>query len=71
MVAKFKLGDLVELQDSRMLTTTCRVGVVTEVRQVEYVETDATMTVVQAYFGPDELTLSENDFVLVRKIDEI
>jgi hypothetical protein len=54
-----------------MLTTTCRVGVVTEVRHVEYVETDATMTVVQAYFGPDELTLSENDFVLVRKIDEI
>jgi hypothetical protein len=26
---------------------------------------------VQAFFGTDELTLSENDFVLVRKIDEI
>jgi len=71
MVAKFKPGDLVELQDGRMLTTTCRVGVVTEVRRVEYIETDATMTVVQAFFGPDELTLSENDFVLVRKLDEI
>jgi len=70
-VAKFKPGDLVELQDGRMLTTTCRVGVVTEVRRVEYIETDATMTVVQAFFGPDELTLSENDFVLVRKLDEI
>jgi hypothetical protein len=71
VVAKFKPGDLVELQDGRMLTTTCRVGVVTEVRRVEYIETDATMTVVQAFFGPDELTLSENDFVLVRKLDEI
>jgi len=70
-VAKFKPGDLVELQNGRMLTTTCRVGVVTEVRRVEYIETDATMTVVQAFFGPDELTLSENDFVLVRKLDEI
>jgi len=54
-----------------MLTTTCRVGVVTEVRQVEYVQTDTTMTVVEAFFGPDALTLSENDFVLVRKLDEI
>ena len=70
MVAKFKPGDLVELQDGRMLTTTCRVGVVTEVRQVEYVQTDTTMTVVEAFFGPDALTLSENDFVLVRKRDE-
>jgi len=47
-----------------------RVGVVTEVRQIEYVETNAAMTVVQVYFGEDELTLSENDFVLVRRLDE-
>ena len=69
-MAKFKRGDLVELQHNRMLTTTCRVGVVTEVRQVEYIEADVTMTVVEAFFGPDALTLSENDFVLVRKRDE-
>ena len=70
-MAKFKRGDLVEVQHNRMLTTTCRVGVVTEVRQVEYIEADVTMTVVEAFFGTDALTLSENDFVLVRKIDEI
>jgi len=46
------------------------VGIVTEVRRVEYIETDATMTVVQAFFGVDELTLSENDFVLVKCLNE-
>ena len=70
MVAKFKTGDLVELR-GKYHASGCSVGVVTEVRRVEYVETDATMTVVQAFFGVDELTLSENDFVLVRKLDEI
>tara|TARA_Y100000034_G_scaffold98336_1_gene120382 strand:+ start:636 stop:848 length:213 start_codon:yes stop_codon:yes gene_type:complete len=70
MVAKFKPGDLVKLR-GKIHASGCSVGVVTEVRQVEYVQTDATMTVVQAFFGSDELTLSENDFVLVRKIDEI
>ena len=70
MVAKFKPGDLVELRD-KIHASGCSVGIVTEVRQVEYIETDATMTVVQAFFGVDELTLSENDFVLVRKLDEI
>ena len=66
---KFNIGDLVGLR-GRMHASGCDVGVVTEVRQVEYVQTDTTMTVVQAYFGIDELTLSENDFVLVRKLDE-
>ncbi len=70
MVAKFKPGDLVKLRD-KIHASGCSVGVVTEVRQVEHVQTDATMTVVQVFFGTDELTLSENDFVLVRKIDEI
>jgi len=66
---KFNIGDLVGLR-VRMHASGCDVGVVTEVRPVEYVQTDTTMTVVQAYFGIDELTLSENDFVLVRKLDE-
>lgn len=68
-MSKFKAGDLVELRD-KIHAIGIRVGVVTEVRQIEYVETNAAMTVVQVYFGEDELTLSENDFVLVRRLDE-
>ncbi len=68
-MSKFKAGDLVELR-GKMHATGIRVGVVTEVRQIEYVHTNAAMTVVQAYFGEEELTLSENDFVLVRRLDE-
>ena len=69
-MAKFKPGDLVKLHD-KIHASGFSVEIVTEVRQIEYVQTDDTMIVVRAFFGVDELTLSENDFVLVRKIDEI
>jgi len=68
-VAKFNTGDLVKLRD-KIHASGCSVGVVTEVRKVEYVQTDASMTVVKVVFGADELTLSENDFVLLRRLNE-
>tara|TARA_Y100000034_G_C6878883_1_gene402390 strand:- start:338 stop:547 length:210 start_codon:yes stop_codon:yes gene_type:complete len=68
-VAKFNTGDLVKLRD-KIHASGCSVGVVTEVRQIEYVKTDASMTVVKAVFGVDELTLSENDFILLRRLND-
>ena len=72
-MSKFDVGDLVSLRDKRLTSINPRepsVGVVTEIRDLEYVEANACMTVITVLFGNEKLTLSENDFVLVRDLNE-
>ena len=72
-MSKFDVGDLVSLHDKRLTSISPReplVGVVMESRDLEYVEANACMTVITVLFGNEKLTLSENDFVLVRGLNE-
>jgi|ETNvirnome_6_100_1030635.scaffolds.fasta_scaffold212412_2 hypothetical protein len=72
-MSKFDVGDLVSLHDKRLTSISPReplVGVVMEIRDLEYVEANACMTVITVLFGNEKLTLSENDFVLMRGLNE-
>ena len=72
-MSKFDVGDLVSLHDKRLTSISQRepsVGVVMEIRDLEYVEANACMTVITVLFGNEKLTLSENDFVLVKSLNK-
>ena len=72
-MSKFDVGDLVSLHDKRLTSINPRessVGVVTEIRDLEYVEANACMTVITVLFGNEKLSLSENDFVLVKSLNK-
>jgi hypothetical protein len=69
----FKVGDLVSLHSKRLTVinpNSPQVGIVLEVKFLEYVATEARMTVATVLFGDEKLTLSANDFVLVKSLNE-
>ena len=70
-MAKFKVGDLVALQPGRgdsFGSLEPKVGLVVEVKQLSYAQTDSLLTTAAVVFGDHRLTLSENDFVLVKRL---
>ena len=70
---KFDVGDLVALIPGRLgpeIVGRGAVGVVVEVRELEYIAEDAHMKTVTALFGDEKIVLSENDFVLLQKLNE-
>jgi hypothetical protein len=70
---KFEVGDLVALLPGRLgpeLVAPHAVGVVVEVKELEYIAEDARMKTVTALFGDEKIVLSENDFVLLQKLNE-
>ena len=72
-MSKFDVGDLVSLQHKGLTFINSHhplVGVVLEIRDLEYVEANASMTAVTVLIGNEKLTISENDFVLVRGLNE-
>jgi hypothetical protein len=72
-MAKFKVGDLVSLRDDRRDSEGSfepKVGLVVEVKQLSYARTDALLTAATVVFGEERLTLSENDFVLVKRLSD-
>jgi hypothetical protein len=71
---KFSLGDLVHAVPWRTKAHNkggeTRLGVVSEMREMRYEDTEgATMKVVSAIFGDEMVTLPEKDFVLVKKLE--
>jgi len=70
---KFEVGDLVALMPGRLgpeIVEAHAVGVVVEVRELEYIHENAHMKTVTALFGDEKIVLSENDFRLLRKLKE-
>jgi hypothetical protein len=70
---KFDVGDLVALIPGRLgpeIVATGAVGVVVEVKELEYIAEDAHMKTVTALFGNETVVLSENDFRLLQKLKQ-
>ena len=70
---KFDVGDLVALIPGRLgpeIVALSAVGVVIEVKELEYIVEDARMKTVTALFGNEKIVLSENDFVLLQKLNQ-
>ena len=70
---KFEVGDLVALLPGRLgpeIVSAPAVGVVVEVKELEYIQEDAHMKTVTALFGNEKIVLSENDFVLLQKLNK-
>ena len=70
---KFEVGDLVALLPDRLgpeIVSAPAVGVVVEVKELEYIQEDAHMKTVTALFGNEKIVLSENDFVLLQKLNK-
>jgi len=66
---KFDVGDLVSLCRGPISDIDEKsIGIVLETRELEYVDAGARMKVVSVQFGEERITLSENDFTLLKKV---
>lgn len=67
--SKFDVGDLVSIRRGSISDIDEKsIGIVLETRELEYINASVRMKVVSAQFGEERITLSENDFTLLKKV---